>query len=199
MENLNDSASTEKAKRRGRIKNDIIIKYYQLKMLMFLPFDDAGVLLSKLIIDDDDKGLRYENLSEEEIALMKEFEAEVNRNYQKRARNNPALRVAKMSIAGQAANSKKAFNQYKNNTSSEGTGGEGGTDDDRPDFYCDDFSISGKCFQLNDTPAVREALEKYNTTTDEVEKHINDAMKNFLCEWDKGYYDNVDNIIEIYS
>lgn len=43
-----------------RVKNDTCIKSYQLTNTMFLTNEEFGMLIRKLMIEDDEEGFRYD-------------------------------------------------------------------------------------------------------------------------------------------
>ena len=50
-----------------RVKNDTCIKSYQLINTMFLSDEEIGILIRKIMIEDDKNELRYEYADEETI------------------------------------------------------------------------------------------------------------------------------------
>ena len=92
-----------------RIKNDTIIKYYQLPNTMYLTNEDFGILIRKIMMEDDKNGLRYENIDEETKNDLEEFEQQWEFDYQEARKKNPMVAQASTTIRGQVKKSTKSF------------------------------------------------------------------------------------------
>lgn len=92
-----------------RRKNDILIKYFQLANTMFLSHEALGLLVRRIIIEDDVNGLRYENLDEDTANELRRVEQRWETEYQTLRKNNPMVIQAKSSLSVQVNKSTKAF------------------------------------------------------------------------------------------
>lgn len=92
-----------------RRKSDILIKYFQLPNTMFLSHEAFGILVRRIMIEDDINGLRYENLDEETANELRRMEQRWETEYQTLRKNNPMVIQAKSSLSVQVNKSTKAF------------------------------------------------------------------------------------------
>lgn len=91
-----------------RVKNDTCIKSYQLTNTMFLTNEEFGMLIRKLMIEDDEEGFRYDvdkDIKTEYINCEKTWLDE----FEEAKKNNPILKQAYMILRGQTQKSRKAF------------------------------------------------------------------------------------------
>ena len=91
-----------------RVKNDTCIKSYQLTNTMFLTNEEFGMLIRKLMIEDDEEGFRYDvdkDIKTEYINCEKTWLNE----FEEAKKNNPILKQAYMILRGQTQKSRKAF------------------------------------------------------------------------------------------
>lgn len=92
-----------------RIKKDSLIKYIQLANTMYLTNEEFGALIRKTMLDDDTNGYRYENLDDETVSDLKEFEQQWLYDYQRLRKKNPMVAGANATIGSQVKHSTKAF------------------------------------------------------------------------------------------
>ena len=92
-----------------RRKNDVLIKYFQLANTMFLSHEELGVLLRRIVIEDDVDGLRYENLDEETANELRRMEQQWDEDYHTLRKKNFMVIAAKASLSIQVNKSTKAF------------------------------------------------------------------------------------------
>lgn len=104
----------KKKKRTIRDKKDTIIKWVQLANTMYLSNEEFGALIRKTMIDDDQKGLRYENLDEETLKEFLEYENQWSEDYKRLRKINPLVGAANTTIGTQVKTSTKRFNDLKN-------------------------------------------------------------------------------------
>ena len=91
-----------------RVKNDTCIKSYQLTNTMFLTNEEFGMLIRKLMIEDDEEGFRYDvdkDIKTEYLNCEKTWLDE----FEEAKKNNPILKQAYMVLRGQTIKSRKAF------------------------------------------------------------------------------------------
>lgn len=92
-----------------RIKKDSLIKYMQLANTMYLTNEEFGALIRKTMLDDDTNGYRYENLDDETVNDLKEFEQQWLYDYQRLRKKNPMVAGANATVGSQVKHSTKAF------------------------------------------------------------------------------------------
>ena len=91
-----------------RVKNDTCIKSYQLTNTMFLTNEEFGMLIRKLMIEDDEEGFRYDvdkDIKTEYLNCEKTWLNE----FEEAKKNNPILKQGYMILRGQTQKSRKAF------------------------------------------------------------------------------------------
>ena len=137
-----------------RRKNDVVIKYYQLANTMFLSNEEFGVLIRKIIMDDDTSGIRYENLDEDTVQDLKDMEQEWKFDYQEARRKNPMLGAANSMLHGQVKNSKDAFNRMKDNM-------------DKKEMF-----VELKNGKISIGKQVLEEIEKYDLTIADIQQYM---------------------------
>lgn len=92
-----------------RIKNDTIIKYYQLPNTMFLTNEEFGILIRKIMMEDDKNGMRYETCDEQAKEILEDFEQQWKYDYQEAVKKNPMVMAANSTLRGQVKKSTKSF------------------------------------------------------------------------------------------
>lgn len=93
-----------------RKKNDTLIKYFQLANTMYLTNEEFGILIRKVMLNDDTTGIRYENLDAESTADLKAIEKEWTEDYVRIRKNNPMIAQAFSGLSIQVNNSTKSYN-----------------------------------------------------------------------------------------
>lgn len=94
-----------------RLKNDICIKMYQLANTIFLSDEQFGILIRKIMIDDDVNNQRYENLDGVILSSYKAAEKKWLQKYEDITAQSPLMLQAYNTLHGQACQSRKAFNK----------------------------------------------------------------------------------------
>lgn len=114
-----------------RVKNDLIIKYYQEQQLAGLSFEERGILFTLLFKMQDTENLRFEKMTDaiKEIILQDEELAETKRTAIPIERR-VIFETALSTINGQTENSKEAFYSLQNRLN--GQGNTEGTEQTNP-------------------------------------------------------------------
>lgn len=100
----------KKGEKSMRKKNDTLIKYFQLANTMYLTNEEFGILIRKVMLNDDTTGTRYENLDAESTADLKAIEKEWTEDYIRIRKNNPMIAQAFSGLSIQVNNSTKSYN-----------------------------------------------------------------------------------------
>lgn len=104
-----------------RVKNDLIIKYYQEQQLAGLSFEERGILFTLLFKLQDTENLRFEKMTDaiKEIILQDEELAETKRT-EIPIERRVIFETALSTINGQTENSKEAFYSLQNRLNGQG-------------------------------------------------------------------------------
>ncbi len=98
-----------------RIKNDMVIKYYQEQQLASLTYEEIGLLFFLLFKLQDTEEKRFENTTDYMAKIILDRESEVERKRREMAPERKVIfETALATICGQAENSKSAFNRLQN-------------------------------------------------------------------------------------
>lgn len=92
-----------------RIKNDVVIKYYQLVNTMNLSNEDLGLILRNLIIEEDKNKIRYENANPRLLTIVEKKEKEWSEEFEKKLEEDERFASAYYTLSGQVKNSHSAF------------------------------------------------------------------------------------------
>ena len=158
-----------------RRKNDVLIKYFQLANTMFLTNEEFGVLVRRIIMEDDADEIRYENLDGQTAQFLAQAEKQWEQDYNALLKKNPMVISAKASLSHQVNNSTRAFQALRerlDNKNIDGTtDGDAAVDLGDPALQVHtkfDITIGGQVFHFDPTGVTRlanfprkEDLEKY--------------------------------------
>lgn len=103
-----------------RVKNDVCIKMYQLANTMFLSNEEFGLLVRKVMIDDDVNNMRYENLDGSILSSYEEMEKAWEQKFEEMSAKSPIVSQAYNTLHGQTSQSRKAFNEKRKAIESKG-------------------------------------------------------------------------------
>ena len=137
-----------------RQKNDTIIKYYQLANTMYLTNEEFGILIRKIMMEDDNKELRYENLDSDTAQDLRDMEQQWKFDYQEARKKNPMLGAANSTLHGQVKNSKDSFYRMKDNM-------------DKKEMY-----VELKNGKISIGKQVLEEIEKYDLTIADIQQYM---------------------------
>lgn len=149
-----------------RIKNDTIIKYYQLPNTMFLTNEEFGILIRKIMMEDDKDGLRYETCDEDTRKDLEDFEQQWAFDYQEARKKNPMIAQANSTMRGQVKKSTKSFYDMQKR------------------LEMKDLSVEYKDGKLRVGKLVLEEIEKYDLTITDIQEYIEHDE-----EYQKGKHD----------
>lgn len=158
-----------------RRKNDVLIKYFQLANTMFLTNEEFGVLVRRIIMEDDADEIRYENLDGQTAQFLAQAEERWEQDYNALLKKNPMVISAKASLSHQVNNSTRAFQALRerlDNKNIDGTtDGDAAVDPADPALQVRagfDITVGGQVFHFDPTGVTRLAnfprkddLEKY--------------------------------------
>lgn len=99
-------------KNKRPIKNDTCLKRYQLANTMFFSNEEFGILIRKIIIDDDDNFSRFETLNSMTKETYLKKEKEWLKDFENTVNKNPLILQPYNTIYGQLLKSKEAYYRY---------------------------------------------------------------------------------------
>lgn len=97
----------------GRIKNDTCIKAYQLINTMELTNEEFGLLIRKILIEDDNKETRFENINEVIKKAYLKKEEKWLKEFDEMIENKTHIISSYGTILGQTTKSRKAFENWQ--------------------------------------------------------------------------------------
>lgn len=92
-----------------RIKNDVVIKYYQLVNTMNLSNEDLGLIFRNLIMEEDKNKIRYENANPRLLSIVEKKEKQWSEDFEKKLEEDERFASCYYTLSGQVKNSNSAF------------------------------------------------------------------------------------------
>ncbi len=104
-----------------KIKNDMVIKYYQEQQLASLTYEEVGVLFFLLLMLQDTEQMRFENTTDYMAKIILDREAEVEKIRRELPPDRKTIfETALATVCGQAENSKGAFHRLQDQLNEKG-------------------------------------------------------------------------------
>ena len=171
-----------------RIKNDTIIKWHNLASTMFLSNAEFGAVVRKIMLEDDENGLHYDNLRKDILQLLIKQEEKWLKEYEELSALNPQMIQAYITMFGQVNHSHRAFKQLQEYYDNLDNDNDNNTSDAEKTT-----KKSTKGQSKNKGEQQPKQTEKPNTEEEKI-KYINSIFNNGNADgWFKNWYEYLES------